>query len=114
MVAMSADAHHLMSDKNWVSDAPNGLGPYTPKFLQLLKGTGLTLQDDLNLVDVVGHSGPHPGANQYTYDFLVNAVKGLARGTPEYKQAIVDALKKLGKEATTQGTTLNKLLTDRP
>jgi hypothetical protein len=110
--AMSSQSHHIMTDKNTKSSAPDGAGPFTPKFEKLLAGTGLKLSDDLNLVDVVGHSGPHPEANQYVYDALVNAVKGLARKSPEYKQAIIDTLRKLGNDCATPGTKLNGLITN--
>jgi RHS repeat-associated protein len=105
--------HHIMTDKNSVSDAPNGQGPFTPKFKELLEGTGIELSDDLNIKDVIGHSGPHPEANQYTYDALVNAVKGLAKNSPEYIKSITETLKKLGLEAATPGTPLNRMLTSR-
>src|SRR5581483_606675 len=101
---------HLLTDKNWVSDAPNGSGPFTPKFIELLDGTGIQFDD--TIVDVVGHYGPHPQANQITYDFLVNALKGIPKNTSQYVKAFQDALAKLGKEAATPGTPLNKALTD--
>jgi RHS repeat-associated protein len=113
MMAMSSQSHHIMTDKNYVSGAPNGQGPFTPKFEELLRGTGIKLGDDINIVEVAGHTGPHPEANQYVFDYLQRAVSGLVRGTPEYKAAIEKALKKLGEECATPGTPLNKMLVGR-
>jgi hypothetical protein len=50
-------------------------------------------------------------ANKYTYDYLVNAVKGLAKGSHQYKAAVEKALAELGKEAVTPGAPLNKMIT---
>ena len=75
--------------------------------------TGIKLSDDINIVEVAGHTGPHPEANQYVFDFLQRAVNGFVRGTPEYKAAIENALKKLGEQCATPGTPLNRILVDR-
>jgi hypothetical protein len=41
------------------------------------------------------------------------AVQGLSKGSQQYKNTIIAALKKLGVEAATPGTTLNGMLTSR-
>ena len=112
IIAMS-NKHHIMTDKNSVSDAPNGAGPFTPKFKDLLDGTGISLGDDINLVEVEGHSGPHPEANEYVWDAFQNAIKGLKKGSEGYKQAVIATFQKLGKEAATPGTPLNLMLTHK-
>jgi hypothetical protein len=53
--ALTAEEHHLMTNKNRVSSAPNGEGPFTPKFEELLDGTGIDFEDDINKVFVQGH-----------------------------------------------------------
>ena len=111
--AMSGNSqdHHIMTDKNYTSSAPNGEGPYTPKFIKLLKGTGLNLQSEENIISVLNHKAKAPQANKVVYDALIAAIKGLKQGSPEYTQAIIGKLKDLAKESITPGTLLNQLLT---
>jgi RHS repeat-associated protein len=98
--------HHIATDKNSISTAAGG--PYTPKFEILFKKAGMTLQDALNKIPVLGHQGPHPEYNAAVYERLQNAVKGLSGD--EYKSALQNELAAIGKESATPGTALNKLL----
>jgi RHS repeat-associated protein len=108
MVGETAEIHHIATDKNLISTAAGG--PYTPKFETIFKKAGMTLQDVLNKVPVLGHQGPHPEYNAIVYERLQNAVKGLKGDA--YKTALQNELKSIGKESTTSGTKLNKLITD--
>jgi RHS repeat-associated protein len=99
--------HHVATDKNLISTAAGG--PYTQKFEALFEKGGMTLQDALNKVPVLGHRGPHPEYNQLVYDRLSQAVAGLKGDA--YKSALQGELKAIGKESQTRGTVLNKLIT---
>jgi hypothetical protein len=100
--------HHIATDKNDVSDARGG--PWTPVFEKIFANARMDLQDEANLVHVPGHFGPHPEEyHQMVFDRLTGATEGLS-GQP-YAQALVGALQKIAKEATTVGSDINKLLT---
>ena len=101
--------HHLATDKNLVSTAAGG--PYTPKFEALFEKAGMTLQDVLNKVPVLGHKGPHPEYNQLVFDRLTRAVSGLKGDA--YKSALQNELKAIGTESQTTGTQLNKLISQK-
>jgi RHS repeat-associated protein len=105
--AERATIHHLATDKNLVSTAAGG--PYTPKFEALFEKAGMTLQDVLNKVPVLGHKGPHPEYNKIVYQRLSDAVQGLKGDA--YKTALQNELQTIGKESATSGSTLNKLIT---
>lgn len=73
---------------------------------------GMTLEDKLNKVYVVGHHGPRPEAyHREIFDRLYGATKGLQGSA--YTKKFKETLEKLGKEAATKGSHLNKLLTER-
>lgn len=102
--------HHILTNKNWKS--PRTGGPWSPAFETYLNGAGLKFSNPLNRVRVKGHRGPHPEAyHRYVFDQLELATTGLKPGTPEYREAVISVLKKLGKEVQTPGTRLNQLLT---
>jgi RHS repeat-associated protein len=105
----AAQIHHIGTDKNSISEAAGG--PYTPKFEALYEKAGMTLQDVLNKVPVLGHKGPHPEYNQIVFDRLAGAVKGL--NGDAYKSALQNELKVIGKESQTAGTHLNTLITKK-
>ncbi len=105
--AGGAEIHHIATNKNRTSTA--GGGPFTPKFEQMFKQAGMTLKDALNEVQVLNHKGPHPEYNAEVYDRLENAVRGLKGNA--YKSALQAELKAIGKESSTPGTALNKLIT---
>ena len=109
LTAERTTIHHIATDKNLVSTAAGG--PYTPKFEALFEKAGMTLQDVLNKVPVLGHKGPHPEYNQLVFDRLTRAVSGLKGDA--YKSALQNELKAIGTESQTAGTQLNKLLTQK-
>lgn len=105
-----APLHHIATDKNVVSKLRGG--PWTPRFEAIFRRAGLSLKDAVNKVRVAGHSGPHPEAyHRAVFDRLLSATNGLRGGTDAYRQAVIRELEKIGKEAATRGTSLNKLLT---
>jgi hypothetical protein len=101
------ERHHIATDKNLISKAAGG--PYTSKFQELFEKAGMTLQDDSNIIDVLGHEGPHPAYNAIVYDQLTAAVQGLEGDA--YRDAIQSELRSIAQETQTPGTLLNKLAT---
>jgi hypothetical protein len=105
-----AKIHHLATNKNTVSKARGG--PWTPRFEAIFNKAGMTLEDALNKVPVLGHQGPHPAEyHQAVYDRLLSATRGLSG--EQYAAALKAELTALGKEAKAPGTLLNQLLTGR-
>ena len=104
-----AEEHHLATDKNSVSTARGG--PWTPRFKRIFKKAGMELEDTENIVSVEGHKGPHPQRyHERVYSRLEEATKG-CRKMAECREALVNELRRLAKEAATKGSGLNKLLT---
>lgn len=100
--------HHICTDKNRLSTVCGG--PWTPRFEAIFEKAGMTLEDGLNKVYILNHRGPHPEAyHQAVYDRLVSATNGLSGYA--YKNAIESELGVIGREASTPGTLLNRLLT---
>jgi RHS repeat-associated protein len=100
--------HHLATNKNWVSEARGG--PWSPKFESIFKKAGMTLDDAANRIRIPGHACPHPEAyHQEVFDRLTRATRGLS--SDKYKDALLKELDRLGCEASTKGSKLNKLLT---
>ncbi|MFP2925809.1 AHH domain-containing protein [Pyxidicoccus sp. 3LG] len=101
--------HHLATNKNSVSTARGG--PWTPRFKRIFKKAGMELEDTENIVPVEGHKGPHPQRyHERVYSRLEEATKG-CRKVAECREALVNELRRLAKEAATPGSGLNKLLT---
>ncbi|HZI14643.1 MAG TPA: AHH domain-containing protein [Myxococcus sp.] len=101
--------HHLATNKNSVSTARGG--PWTPRFRRIFKKAGMELEDPENIVPVEGHKGPHPQRyHERVYSRLEEATKG-CRQVAECREALVNELRRLAKEAATPGSGLNKLLT---
>ncbi|CAM3131337.1 hypothetical protein G4177_12085 [Corallococcus sp. ZKHCc1 1396] len=112
-VAMStrvgSQKHHLATLRNSTSSLRGG--PWTPRFQRLFRKAGMELKDPENIVEVPGHRGPHPQRyHQRVYDRLEEATRG-CRSVNQCREMLVAELRKLGQEASTQGTGLNKLLT---
>ncbi|MDX2202507.1 MAG: AHH domain-containing protein [Hyphomicrobiaceae bacterium] len=106
--ATRASMHHIMTNKNWISSQRGG--PWSPKFADMAKEAGMTLDDAANLVKVPGHRGPHPAAyHQVVDDRLATATTGLQGA--EYSAAFRAELDPVGKEVAQSGTYLNKLVT---
>jgi hypothetical protein len=104
-----SEDHHLATNKNSVSTARGG--PWTPRFKRIFKKAGMELRDPENVVDVPGHEGPHPQRyHERVYARLEEATKS-CRTVAECREALVNELRRLAKEASTPGSSLNKLLT---
>ena len=87
-----APLHHLMTNKNWVSTLRGG--PWSPRFADLAKKAGMTLDDVANKVPVPGHRGPHPEAyHQAIFDRLTSTTRGLS--DKAYSTAFREELRKV-------------------
>ena len=103
-----SELHHLATNKNRISAAAGG--PWTPRFEEMFKKAGMNLGDGLNKIRVAGHYGPHPEAyHDAVFRRLDGATKGLEGKA--YGQAFRTELDAIGRDATTAGSDLNKLLT---
>ncbi|WP_163867617.1 AHH domain-containing protein [Myxococcus eversor] len=106
------ERHHIATNKNDVSAARGG--PWTPEFRKLFRRAGMDLKDQENLVEVVGHKGPHPQQyHEYVYERLRSAL-GQCRKVEDCRKALTEELRKLAREAQTQGTKIHRLLTRDP
>jgi len=105
--AKGADVHHIMTNKNEISEAAGG--PYTPEFEALAAKRGITLEDEMNKMRLPGHRGPHPRYNAAVYERLMGATRGV--DCEKFNGAFDEALQNIRKETATPGTTLNELAT---
>jgi HNH/ENDO VII superfamily nuclease len=106
----ASDLHHICTDKNQISDKQGG--PWTPRYEEIFKKAGMSLQDSENLVRVRAHQGPHPLAyHSEIMRRLSEALTGKVPGTSAYREALKQVLAKLATEIQTPGTRLNLLVT---
>jgi hypothetical protein len=71
----------------------------------------MSIKDPENIAPTMGHQGPHPERyHQIVYRRLDEATAE-CRSIEACRAALTDALKKLAKEITTQGSELNQLVT---
>jgi len=71
----------------------------------------MSLNDPANKVRVKGHQGPHPQEyHERIYERLDEATKGCS-SIPQCQQALTTELQRLAKLLSTEGTSLNKLVT---
>ncbi|MEM1137772.1 MAG: AHH domain-containing protein, partial [Bacteroidota bacterium] len=109
-MAKKIPVHHIATNKNFVSKLRGG--PWSPRFEKIFKDAGLELKNSKNLVGVKGHKGPHPQEyHEYVYNALIDATKDLTPKTKAYTDAVVKTLTRIGEEAKTVGTQVNKWLT---
>ncbi|MFY2556100.1 AHH domain-containing protein [Corallococcus terminator] len=107
-----SENHHIATNKNDVSAARGG--PWTPEFRKIFKRAGMDLKDRENIVEVVGHKGPHPQQyHEYVHDRLLEAL-GPCRKVVECREALRSVLRRLAKEAQTPGTRVHGILTQDP
>jgi hypothetical protein len=106
----SAD-HHIATNKNSISTARGG--PWTPRFEPFFKKAGLDInKGSENIVNVIGHYGPHPEAyHNLVFERLTKATAGIKANTAAYKTAVTNTLQTIGQEAQTAGSAVNKLIT---
>lgn len=101
--------HHIATDKNEVSTARGG--PWTQRFEDLFAKANMTLDDPANMVNVAGHSGPHPEEyHKEVYERLSKAMSP-CRGSVMCQKVMVNELKRIAAEICTPGSQLNRLLT---
>jgi hypothetical protein len=101
--------HHIATDK-WTDAAHSG-GPWTPKFQRIFDRAGMSLDDPANQVHVKGHKGPHPQEyHERIYERLEEATKGCS-SIQQCRQSLTAELQRLAKQISTEGTTLNKMVT---
>lgn len=97
--------HHIFTNKNFIRGQQ-----WSKKFEPLFEKAGYTLDDAINKIRVLGHKGPHPDEyHEAVFNRLKESTEGLEGQS--YKDAFDKTLDALGKEASTEGTNLNKLLT---
>ena len=95
------------SNKNRVSTLRGG--PWTPRFEDMARRAGMTLDDAANIVRVPGHGGPHPEAyHSEVFDRLSRATEGLSGD--DYTRAFRAELEAIRTEAATAGSALNRML----
>lgn len=105
--ARGGPEHHLLTNKNRISTARGG--PWTPRFEDMARRAGMTLDDVANRVRIPGHRGPHPEAYQEAVlDRLRTATRGLEGDA--YSAAFRAELSAIRTEAATAGSALNRLL----
>ncbi|MFB7450729.1 SpvB/TcaC N-terminal domain-containing protein [Streptomyces sp. NPDC056194] len=108
-ITEATEKHHVASNKDQT---------YTPQFEAIFEGASvpglpdLTLDNDVNLVRIEGHGNRH-GADYHeaVLKRLKAAVGDKASCTPEYRQALTEALTKLKKDLQKKGSYLNQLVT---
>jgi hypothetical protein len=104
--------HHIASDK--FSTSTNNGGPWTPRYQELFDKAGTSLDDAANKVRVPGHKGPHP---QEYHEEVFRRLRDATlecRSIQECRAALTRELQRLGRQISTPGTRLNKLVTRSP
>ena len=105
--AEKAPEHHIMTNKNRISKARGG--PWTPRFEDMARRAGMTLDDAANRVRIPGHGGPHPEAyHEAVFDRLRTATRGLKGDA--YSSMFKAELDAIRTESATPGTALNRLV----
>ncbi|MFP2933587.1 AHH domain-containing protein, partial [Pyxidicoccus sp. 3LG] len=101
--------HHIATIRNEVSTARGG--PWTPRFRELFKKAGMTLDEVENIVPIQNHKGPHPEAyHKRIYDAL-SAVLETCHTVPQCQLVLKAELRRLAKQIATPGTKLHTLVT---
>ncbi len=110
-VDMEGHDHHIATDK-WTEATHSG-GPWTPKFQRIFDRAGMSLNDPANKVRVKGHQGPHPQEyHERIYKRLDEVTKGCS-SIEQCRKVLTAELERLAKQISTEGTSLNKLVTRR-
>ncbi len=101
--------HHLATDKNDAS--PLRGGPWTPRFQQLFKKAGMSLDDPANRVYLAGHQGPHPEEYHFEVYQRLEAAMGRCQSSAQCKIRLAEELQRIRNEVCTSGSFLHRLLT---
>jgi hypothetical protein len=101
--------HHIASNK-FSTSTKNG-GPWTPRYQEIFDRAGMSLNDPANKVHIPGHRGPHPREyHEEVYDRLQRATSH-CRSMEQCQGALTAELQRIGRQLSTPGTRLNKLVT---
>jgi A nuclease family of the HNH/ENDO VII superfamily with conserved AHH len=99
-VAKGVEKHHIMTDKDQ---------KYRPQFAKIAEGADASLNDQINLISLSGHKGPH-GAEYHEAILkrMQGALKNKQPHTREYKSAFTDAMKEIRRDLARAGSALNQ------
>lgn len=101
--------HHLATNKN--DDSSVRGGPWTPRYEKIFAKAGMSLDDDANLVNLLGHFGPHPEEyHSEIFRRLEDAIR-FCRAQQQCKSRLLDELRRIADEVCTPGTRLHGLTT---
>ncbi|WP_309888011.1 AHH domain-containing protein [Archangium sp.] len=101
--------HHLATNKNDDSDVRGG--PWTPRFERIFAKAGVSLDDDANKVNLLGHFGPHP--EEYHGEIfrrLEDAIR-FCKTQQQCRLRLLEELKRIADEICTPGSQLHGLTT---
>jgi hypothetical protein len=101
--------HHLATNKNDDSDVRGG--PWTPRFERIFVKAGISLDDDANKVNLMGHFGPHP--EEYHGEIfrrLEDAIR-FCKTQQQCRLRLLEELKRIADEICTSGSRLHGLTT---
>jgi hypothetical protein len=101
--------HHLATNKNDDSDVRGG--PWTPRFERIFTKAGVSLDDDANKVNLLGHFGPHP--EEYHGEIfrrLEDAIR-FCKTQQQCRLRLLEELKRIADEICTPGSQLHGLTT---
>ncbi len=101
--------HHLATNKNSLSDARGG--PWTPLFQAIFAKAGMTLEDAVNKVYLLGHAGPHSEAyHREIFRRLSEAVQD-CQTRNACRAMLMRELNNIADEVCTPGSKLHDLAT---
>ncbi len=116
--------HHVFTDKNTIEIHPGFSKPFTPLFEELVSGLSnpaqwtkrgqLSLDVPHNIVELLGHAGPHAAYDALVYRTMLQHVGTLARKTPAFDAAFNAAFERIKTLTQTPGTRFNELSTRPP
>jgi hypothetical protein len=98
------ETHHLATVENGKSTLRGG--PWTPLFEEIFARAGLSLQDQANRVNLLGHFGPHPEEYHAEVFRRLRAAVADCRTQQQCRGKIVEALGRIADEVCTSGTKL--------
>jgi hypothetical protein len=101
--------HHLATNKNGDSSVRGG--PWTPRYERIFAKAGMSLDDDANKVNLLGHFGPHH--EEYHGEIfrrLEDAIR-FCRTQQQCKSRLLEELRRIADEVCTPGTRLHSLTT---
>ena len=101
--------HHLATNKNETSSVSGG--PWTPRFEDIFRRAGMSLDAPENRVYLKGHKGPHPAEYHKEVDRRLRTAVIRCRGLEQCRGLLLEALRELADEVCTPGSVLHRLAT---